>query len=117
MKTLILLLSYTFCSVTLCAQDLPVVAHDTLNIPPNALRILAEVISADDHMAVLKVERVVGHGHGVITMPNQGDDVTVRIPGRNKPEAKTKIEVDIKEKIDIGATPSSYILLTFRRVE
>lgn len=117
MKTLIQLIVYTFASVALYAQDAPAIPHDTLDIPPNALRVVAEVISADEQMAVLKIEQVVGQGRGVITMLNQGDEITVRMPGRNKPEVKAKIEVDIREKMDVGAMPSSYILLTFRTVE
>jgi hypothetical protein len=94
-----------------------VMTQDTVELPPHSIRAIATVKSADyDHMIIV-IENVVAYSRGVTATPLQGDELTVRLPGRNKPEHDTRIEVDLKESIDVGALPSSYIVLAYRTID
>jgi hypothetical protein len=104
-------------SMAVKAQEDKPMAYDTLNIAPGTLRVIAEVKSADERMVVLQIDSLIGYGQGVLTVLNAGDEVTARLPGQNKPEVSSKINVDLREKMDVGALPSSYILLHYKTVE
>jgi hypothetical protein len=90
---------------------------DSTDLPPHSVRVIATVKSADFDYMVIVIEYVVAYSRGISATPMQGDELTVRLPGRNKPEIESRIEVDLKESIDVGAMPSSYIMLDYRSIE
>lgn len=96
-------------------QDIAI--SDTTDLPPHSIRLIATVKHADADMMVIIVEHLVTYTRGATTAPETGSELTVRLPGRNKPETNSRIEVDLKEKLDVGAMPSSYIMLGYRTIE
>lgn len=92
------------------------VFQDTIQLPPHSIRAIATVKSADFDYVVIVIENVIAYSRGVTATPLQGDELTVRLPGRNKPENESRIEIDLKESIEVGAMPSSYIMLDYRTI-
>jgi hypothetical protein len=90
---------------------------DSTSLPSHSVRAIATVKSADYDYMVIVIEHVVSYSRGVTITPNQGDEITVRLPGRNKPQNNSRIEVDLKESIEVGALPSAYIMLDFRTID
>jgi hypothetical protein len=98
-------------------SQVEIISQDTIQLPPHSLRAIAKVKSADYDYMVIIIENVVSYSRGVTATPVQGDELTVRLPGRNKPENDSRIEVDLKESIEVGAMPSSYIMLDYRTID
>jgi hypothetical protein len=78
---------------------------------------VAKVISVSPEVMTIKVENVVTYSDGVAALPEKDDEIVVRLLGHNTPELESRIEVNVKEKIDIGALPSSYIMLDYKTIE
>lgn len=93
------------------------VVQDTVDLPPHSIRAIATVKSADFDYMVIVIENVIAYSRGVTATPLQGDEITVRLPGRNKPQNESRIEVDLKESIELGAMPSSYIMIDYRTID
>lgn len=115
MRYLIVLVLITFASFSGNSQV--TVVDDSTELPAHSLRAIAKVKSADYDYMVIVIENVVSYSRGISATPEEGDEITVRLPGRNKPRNETRIEVDLKESIDLGAMPTSYIVLDFRTIE
>jgi hypothetical protein len=98
-------------------SQMTIFSQDTTELPSHSFRAIAKVKSADYEYMVIVIENVVSYSRGISATPSEGDEITVRLPGRNKPEAETRIEVDLKESIDLGAMPTSYIMLDYRTIE
>ena len=94
-----------------------VTVADSTDLPAHSIRAIAKVRSAEYDYMVIVIENVVSYSRGVTSTPVEGDELTVRLPGRNKPAIDSRIEVDLKESIDVGAMPSSYIALDFRSID
>jgi hypothetical protein len=109
----ILFLSFT----ALNGNSQTTIEADSTELPSHSIRIIAKVKSADYDYMTLVVENVVEYSRGAGNTPQQGDEITVRLPGRSKPQNDTRIEADLKESIELGAVPSSYIALDFRTIE
>jgi len=116
MKNFILLLFLLVFSAAVRSQDSTDV-DDYEHLPAHSLRLIATVVNPGTDVMVIHVEHVVEYSRGVTSTPNTGDEIAVRLPGRNSPAENARIEVDLMEKIDIGALPSSYIMLNFRTIE
>jgi len=112
MKTLILFFLTLFGYTSIHAQD-SYLLRDTQTLPQHSIRAIATVVSAEQNMMTIKIEEVTAYSRGASITPMQGDEITVRLPGRNGPEVDNRIEVDLKEKIDVGALPSAYIMLDY----
>jgi hypothetical protein len=93
------------------------IVSDSTELPSHSLRAIATVKSADYDYMVIVIENVVSYSRGITATPMQGDELTVRLPGRNKPQNDSRIEVDLKESIEVGAMPSSYIMLDYRTID
>jgi hypothetical protein len=105
------------CAASAVSNSQVTLETDSTELPSHSVRVIASVKSADFDYMTIVVEHVVSYTRGLSATPAQGDELTVRLPGRNKPENESRIEVDLKESIDIGATPSSYIVLAYRTIE
>lgn len=116
MKNFILLLFLLVFSAAVRSQDSTAV-YNYEQLPPHGLRLIATVRNPGTDVMVIQVEHIVEYSRGVTSTPSTGDEITVRLPGRNSPGENARIEVDLMEKIDIGAMPSSYIMLNFRTIE
>lgn len=116
MKFFITILSVLTFTISVNSQDTIPNPNDA-DINEGSIRLIAKVLQADYNYMTIKVEDIVGYGEGVTAAPAKGDELTVKLPGRDKPMNETRIEVDLKEKIDIGALPTSYIVLDFRTIE
>jgi hypothetical protein len=103
-------------SISVNSQDVPT-TEDSSDLPAHSIRVIAKVISSDYDYMVITVEQVVAYGSGTNTTPQSGEEIPVRLPGREKPDEGSRIEVDLKEKIDVGAMPTSYIMLNYKTIE
>ena len=110
-----ILLVFAFVSPT--HSQTSVTMQDTTELPAHSLRAIATVKDADYDFMTIVVENVVAYSRGVTSTPTAGDELIVRLPGRNKPKTDSRIEVDLQESIDLGAAPSSYLALGFRTIE
>jgi hypothetical protein len=99
------------------SQEIMTPVQDTTELPSHSLTAIAKVKSAEYDYMVIVIENVVAYSRGISATPMQGDELTVRLPGRNKPQHDSRIEVDLKESIDVGALPSSYIMLDYRTID
>jgi hypothetical protein len=102
--------------LTTVSQEIMTV-QDTTELPPHSLTAIATVKNAEYDYMVIVIENVVAYSRGITATPMPGDELTVRLPGRNKPQHESRIEVDLKESIDVGAMPSAYIMLDYRTIE
>ena len=116
MKAFITILAVFAIVVSVNSQDTLPNPNDA-DINEGSIRLIAKVLQADYDYMTIRVEDIVGYGAGVTAAPAKGEELTVKLPGRDKPKNETRIEVDLKEKIDIGALPTSYIVLDFRTIE
>jgi hypothetical protein len=98
-------------------SQISTITEDSTDLPSHSLRAIAKVKSADYDQMVIVIENVVAYSRGITTIPIPGDELIVRLPARNKPQNESRIEVDLKESIDVGALPSSYIVLDFRTID
>jgi hypothetical protein len=98
-------------------SQIATIVKDSTELPSHSLRAIATVKSADYDYMVIVIETVVSYSRGITATPVQGDELTVRLPGRNKPQNDSRIEVDLKESIDLGAMPTSYIMLDYRTID
>lgn len=107
-----------FCLIAITApSQVEPVESDSTNLPSYSLRVIASVKSADEDHAVIGVENIVSYSSGATAAPEEGEEITVRLPGRNRLPIDARIEADIKESIEVGALPSGYILLDFRTIQ
>ena len=98
-------------------SQMTIMVRDSTELPAHSLRAIATVKSADYEQMIIVIETIVSYSRGVTAMPSEGDELTVRLPGRNKPDTESTIEVDLKESLDVGALPSSYIMLDYRTID
>jgi hypothetical protein len=94
------------------------ITPDTVTVSPNIMRVHAEVLSTDKstHTAVIRINKVVGFGSGVINMLSPDQEVTVRINDESiRLTAKQKIDADLREKMGADASITTYTLLQARK--
>lgn len=96
-------------------QSDQIINHSELS--PYSLRVIASVTEGNFDQVILLVEEVIDYGSGIKTTPVGGESITVRLPGRDKPGTNSRIEVELLEKVEVGATPSSYIMTGFKTIE
>lgn len=117
MKVMYLFLVFLFLNACSHAQIPDAAMSDTINIPPNTIRIYAQVISTDKNTAVVKVIEVIAHGAGIVNILSAGQEVTIRVSKNLKITARETIEADLREKMGIDASGSTYSLLSAKKVE
>jgi len=116
MKAFITLFVIFAAVISVNSQD-TIPTSDDADISEGSIRLIAKVVQADYDYMTIEVEDIIGYGKGVTAAPAKGEEITVKLPGRDKPKNETRIEVDLKEKIDVGALPTSYIVLEYRTIE
>lgn len=84
---------------------------------PDGLRLIGTVKEKNENFLTLKIEEVVSFGSHIRVVPDEGDEITVRLPGQRPPEDETRIVIDIKENILVGETPSAYLMTNFETIE
>jgi hypothetical protein len=100
------------------AQVAQPAASDTINMSPNTVRIRGQVISSEKNTAILKVLEVVAYGSGISNIVSEGQQLTIRIPeGDTQLSANGKVEADLKEKIGVDASTTSYSLLRAKKID
>lgn len=98
-----------------CAQVAQNTMTDSQDIAPNTTRISAKIISLDEKTASLKVISVVASGQGIINILSEGQQITIQLNDKKTILKKgEEIEVDLKEKMGVDASQSSYTLLRIR---
>ena len=87
------------------------------DLPSHSMTVVATVENIGTEIMTIKVEHVVTSTNGIGILPDEGDEISVKVSEDNSPSVDSRIEVDLKEKIDVGAQPTSYIMLGFRTIE
>ena len=90
---------------------------DSVSTISHSIRLIAHVKDMDQDYVLIEVEEVVSFSNGIYLTPALGDEILVRLPGREMPKKESRIEVDLQEKVDVGAMPTGYIMTSFRTIE
>lgn len=93
------------------------VISDSMAVESHSIRLIAHVKDMDQDYVLIEVEEVVSYTTGIYITPASGDEILVRLPGREIPKKESRIEIDLQEKIDVGAMPTGYIMTSFRTIE
>jgi hypothetical protein len=86
------------------------------SLASNGLRLIGTVEEKNENFLTLKIEEVVSLGSDIRVVPDEGDEITVRLPGQRPPEDQTRIIIDIKEKTQVGETPSAYLMTSYETI-
>jgi hypothetical protein len=106
----------TLC-VSVLGQSQQADSVETGSLTYHSLRVIARVADSTPDYMLIVIERVTETSPGLSSMPQDEEEIWVRLPGRDMPRKETRIEADLQEKIEVGAMPSSYILLGYRTIE
>jgi hypothetical protein len=90
---------------------------ELMSTTSHSIRLIAQVKDLDQDYILIEVEEVISYTNGIYLTPASGDEILVRLPGRELPKKQSRIEIDLKEKIDVGAMPTGYIMTGFRTIE
>ena len=90
---------------------------DSMSEVSHSIRLIAQVKDLDQDYVLIEVEEVISFTNGIYLTPASGDEILVRLPGRELPKKESRIEIDLKEKVDVGAMPTGYIMTSFRTIE
>ena len=95
------------------------VPTDDLNneTPPYSIQLVATVQEKNEDFVTLHVDEVIDYGSKIYVLPQECDELTVRLPASRSPQNHTTIIIDLRERISVGANPSSYIMLDYRTIE
>ncbi len=93
------------------------VSADSMSLNSHSIRLIAHVKDMDQDYVLIEVEEIISYTNGIYITPASGDEILVRLPGRETPKKESRIEVDLQEKIDVGAMPTGYIMTSFRTIE
>jgi hypothetical protein len=89
---------------------------DTTSLADRTLRVIGEVKNVDEKMMVVKIQSVVAHRNASAWM-RQGEELNIRLTGQGRPQVGSIIAADLKEKAEVGETPSSYLLLDYKTID
>ena len=92
-------------------------SSDSMSEVSHSIRLIAQVKDLDQDYVLIEVEEVISFTNGIYLTPASGDEILVRLPGRELPKKESRIEIDLKEKVDVGAMPTGYIMTSFRTIE
>jgi hypothetical protein len=96
-----------------CAQISPSAMNDSTLLPPNTIRVKVKILSASESQATVQIVSVVGSGQGIINPLSEGQKITVQLPEGKKIKNGKTILADLKEKMGVDASQSSFTLLRF----
>ena len=85
-------------------------------VASDGLRLIGTVEEKNENFLTLKIEEVVGFGSQIYVVPEEGDEITVSLPGQRPPEDQTRIVIDIKEKTEVGESPSGYLMTSYETI-
>jgi hypothetical protein len=113
MKLYFILILLATVHYSLAQVSSPSAMSDTTTaLPPGTVRIKAKVLSADNMQATVQVISLVGSGQGIVNPPTEGQKIIIRLPEGRKKMGKGKIiQMDLKEKMGVDASQSSFSLL------
>ena len=114
---LLFILLFSFALGNAVAQTNQAAPVDTIAIHPNTIRITGQVLSSVKRSAVLKIEQIVGTGMGIVNSLAEGEEITIQLPeDEAKLVANEKVTVDLREKIGVDASVSTYALIRVLRL-
>jgi hypothetical protein len=93
------------------------VTPDSVAYTSHSIRLIAQVKDLDQDYILIEVEEIVSFTNGIYITPASGDEILVRLPGREVPKKESRIEIDLQEKVDVGAMPTGYIMTSFRIID
>lgn len=94
-----------------CAQVSPSAMNDSTLLPPNTIRVKAKILSLSDSQATVQIISVIGSGQGIINPLSEGQKITIHLPEGKKIKNGKTIMADLKEKLGVDASQSSFTLL------
>jgi hypothetical protein len=116
MKILSSFVVFVFLTACSNAQVADAVASDTTNMSPNTIRIQAQVISTEKNTAMVKVTEVIAYGSGIINILSAGQEVSIRLQEGVEIAPNEKIQADLREKMGIDASLSTYSVLNLKKI-
>jgi hypothetical protein len=84
---------------------------------PHSILLAATVTDTNEDFIRLEIEGVMKYGNKIYVLPEEGDEITVRLPSRRPPEKHSRILIELREKVSVGPVPSSYIMLDYQTIE
>ena len=118
MKLFLLIVLLSFAVGNAVAQTSPAAPVDTISMHPNTIRVTGQVLSSAKRSAALKIEQVVGTGMGIVNSLAEGGEITIQLPeDESKLVANEKVTVDLREKIGVDASMSTYVLIRVIRLK
>jgi hypothetical protein len=95
-----------------CAQGVQLPRGDSTSVSPGTFVITAKVISATSTDVTFSVIEVNALGHGLISPPAQGQQVTVvRQPGSPKLKAGEIMRIHLRESMGVDNSRSTYEIM------
>ena len=86
------------------------------SVASDGIRLIGTVEERNEDFLTLRIEEVVSFGSHIHVVPDEGDEITVRLPGQRPPEDQTRIIIDIKENTQVGETPSAYLMTSYETI-
>jgi hypothetical protein len=116
MKLLLISIFFSLLPYAPGSSQQVLVKKDTTDLRSHSIRLIANVKDMDQDYIVIVVEQVLSYSLGIMVTPETGDEIVVRLPGREMPKKESRIEIDLQENIEVGALPSGYIMLEYRTI-
>lgn len=116
MKVLVLALLIASPGFSINSQTVSI-RTDSVFLNAHSIRLIAHVKDMDQDHILIEVEEVVSFTNGIYITPASGDEILVKLPGRDMPKKESRIEIDLHELIDVGAMPTGYIMTGYRTID
>src|SRR5688500_12531331 len=118
MMKLLPLILMLFSTLSYALAQVSITLPGDSTISPNTIRITGQVVSTDKKTAVIKVLGVIRSGSGIINVLSEGQTITVHLPDEaNNLARNEKLEVDLREKVGVDASLSTYTLTRCRKLK
>lgn len=101
--------------VTHAASGQDVQRPEPSDLPPGTMRILCDVLSANQETASVLIIEVMGTGRAITNPVAQGDTVTIRTQTKPLKNARQKVVMSIREKQSVDASNTEFVLLEWKR--
>ena len=114
MKLMLLVLLLTT-STSLVSQS---TSYDSTSASPDdySLEVVGTVSDSEGDYAIIVVEELIRFGARIHVLPESGEQITIRLPGRDQFTDGSRLLLTVKESIQSTETPSAYILVKYELI-
>ncbi len=101
---------------TSCAQQKQKFMDDSTAVLPGVVRVVGKIKNKNADQFVLTIQEVIESGQGLINAPAPGQDLTVGFDASMKElEVGQTIRADMKERMGVDASQSSYVIIQYNK--